>query len=182
MSKLIIAILKNSILPASLMIAGKVLGLFIAVRLYNFDLYLANDIKQIFTIQVFFTDPVQTIIANSFSNMVMLMLLAAGTFYFLFKHMVQMTATRDPRTIVKLVKYNMLNWATDHNNNFIKALIWCIFLWAACLVTIANAIAGVAADYVTITAIVLLVLSAWRIIKTFELETVRIYRDENMYI
>jgi hypothetical protein len=182
MSKLIIAILKNSILPASLMIVGKVVGLFLTVRLFDFQMYLSNDIKQIFSIQVFFTDSNQTLIANSLSNGFMLILLAIGTFYLLIRHSIEVAATNDPRTIVKLVKYNILNWATSKNNTFLKALIWTLFLWAACLITMVSSISGTTTNYIALPAIVLMIVSAWRIIKTFELETDRIYHDDNMYI
>ena len=75
MSKLLKRALKNSLMPAILMIAGKALGIFVISAIYGFSLEIGNDINGIFSTQIYFQDREVTYFVNSMSDLLMLIAL-----------------------------------------------------------------------------------------------------------
>jgi len=74
MSKLLRRILKISVWPAVLMIAGKLFGIIIANIVYRLDFFIDNQIQGIFSIQLYYTDSNTTILVNSISNLFMIII------------------------------------------------------------------------------------------------------------
>jgi hypothetical protein len=85
------------------------------------------------------------------------------------------SATENPRTIAKVVKFNILKWVTSSNSTFLQIFIWTTFLLIAAIITISNSIQGDSYTWVGITGGVLALLSVWGLIKTFEIETDKVY-------
>ena len=182
MSKLLRRTLKVSIAPAVLMIAGKLLGIIIANVIYKLDFFIDNQIKGIFSIQLYYTDSATTLLVNSVSNLIMVLVLAVPTLYFIIKTSVYQSAFENPRTIVKITKFNIAHWITKDDTSFLSIFIWASFLLIASLITIAQTIQGTCYDWVGIIAGVLTIFGVWGTIKTFEIEIDKIYpKEEKLY-
>jgi hypothetical protein len=168
MQRLIIAVLRAALLPAAIMIVGKLLGLIIGNIMFGLDMYIANDIQGLFTVQLFFTDARETFIANSFSNLCMNLSLFIGFIIFYTRYSLYQTSSSNPRTLVKLVKLNLLGWITSNKGGVIEATIWAIFLWSANVIAIIQTLNSSSNIWVGTACAIILVFSFWGIVSLFE--------------
>ena len=181
MSKLLKRALKISLTPAILMIAGKFLGILIPSILYDLEFFVQNDIQGLVSVQILFTDSNITLFVNSVSNLTMLLFLAIPTMYLIIKTSIYQTTLQNPRTVVKITRLNILKWITKKDTSFLQIFIWTAFLTIASIITVIHTLQGQTYDWIGITAGVLSLLCIWGTIKTFELETDKIYPKENNY-
>ena len=181
MSNLLKRALKNSLVPAILMIAGKALGIFILSASYGFPLEIGNDITGFFSTQIYFQDPDITYYVNSVSDLIMLITLALPTIYLIIKTSLFQSSLKNPRTIVKVTKFNILKWLTKDDTSFLKIFIWSAFLWVASGLIIKNSIAGDTYTWIGITAGLVSLFSGLGALKTFEVETNKVYPNNSKY-
>lgn len=131
MYKILLDLIKKSIWPASLMVFGKALGLYLAIRIFDLDLYISNDVTSKQSVQFFFADSNDTLLANSFSNAVMFGAVLLGTLYLIIHFYYVQLAEKEPSTVVKLVKINLLSLITEKKHNLIQLVTWLAFLFVA---------------------------------------------------
>jgi hypothetical protein len=178
MSRLLKRILKISVWPAVIMIAGKLLGIIAANIVYKLDFFIDNQIEGIFTIQLYYTDTSTMVLVNSVSNLFMIIFLAVPTIYFIIKTSIYQSTLQNPRTIVKITKFNILKWITKDDTSFLLIFIWCSFLLVASFVVIAQSIQGICYPWIGGISAVLAIFSIWGTIKTYEQEIDKIYPKE----
>ena len=181
MSKLLKRALKNSLMPAILMIAGKSLGIFVISAVYGFSLEIGNDINGLFSTQIYFQEREITYFVNSMSDLLMLIVLAVPTIYLIIKTIIFQSAMDNPKTIVKVAKFNILNWITKDDTTFLKIFIWCAFLWLASAIVIKNAFEGDTYTWIAILGSVVSFFAAFGTLKAFEVETNKVYPSNNKY-
>lgn len=178
MSKLLRQAIKSAILPASLLVTGKFLSVFILISYLGYDFFVDNQKSSLFTIQLYISDPTATLFINSISNLTSLLLIAIPTIYMLVQMTLLRNAQSDPRVVVKLTKLNILKWVTGQNNSLIKMVVWTIFLWLISGVVISSSISMETYGWIGILAGVLTLVSTWGLLRTFEIETDKIYPEE----
>ena len=181
MSKLLRRALKISIIPAVLLIAGKFLGIICTSIIYNLNFQISNDLNGLFSVQIFYSNASTTLFVNSISDLAMILVIALPLIYFIIKTYLYHTMANNPRTIVKLTKFNMLKWITSKDTSFLTIFIWCTFLWVASGVSIAHTLQGSTYGWVGIVAGSLVLILSLFTIKTFELEIDNIYPVEHKY-
>lgn len=181
MSVLLKKAIKLSILPAVLMIAGKFIGVISLIIAYNFQFEVGNELNGIFSTQIFLADQTQTLFVNSISDMAMLVVLGIPTLYMIIRTTILQSATENPRTIAKVVKFNMLKWVTSNNSTFLQIFVWTTFLLIASIITISNSIQGDSYTWVGVAGGVLTLFSLWGLIKTFEIETDKVYPNSSKH-
>ena len=182
MSKLLRRALKISVWPAILMIASKLAGILIANKVYNLPFYIDNEINGPFSVQLYYTDSATTLFVNSYSNLLMIIVLAIPTFYFIIKTSIYQSTFQNPRTIVKVTKFNLVKWITKKDTSFLQIFIWSSFLLVASLVVIAQALQNNTYSWIAIIAGVSSLFAIWGTVKTYELEIDKIYpREDRLY-
>lgn len=181
MSKLIKRALKDSLFPAISMIAGKVVGIFLASATYGLSFEIGNDINQKFSTQIYFHDQLTTLFVNSFSDLTMFLFIAVPTMYFVLKTAIFQSSLDNPKTIVKVTKLNLLQWITKDDTTFLRIFIWCAFLWVTSAVIVSNSLQNNTYTWVGILAGATAFLSAFGAIKTFEVESNKVYPDRKKY-
>jgi len=181
MSILLKKALKLSILPAVLMIAGKFIGIMSLIISYNLQFEVGNEINGIFSTQLFLGDDKITLFVNSISDFTMLLLLAVPTLYMIIKTTVLQKAKNNPRTIAKMVKFNILKWVTSNTSTFLQIFIWTSFILISSVIVITNTLQGDTYQWVGITSGVLSLFSIWGLIKTFETETNKVYPNSSKH-
>ncbi len=181
MSKLLRRALKISLTPAILMIVGKFLGIAIISVIYDLEFVIENNLNGIFSIQILFLDENTTLFVNSMSNLLMIMLIAIPTIYFILKTSIYQSSLQNPRTVVKITRLNILKWITKQDTTFLQIFIWTSFLTISVAIVIVQTIQGSTYDWVGITSGVISLFSIWGTMKTFELEIDKIYPREAKY-
>lgn len=170
MQKLIIAILKAALLPAAIMIVGKLFGLIIGNSLFGLNMYIGNDNQGLFSVQLFFTNAQETILANSFSNIFMIVATGIGFLSYLMRFRLYQSSLSNPRTLVKLVRLNLIGWITSNKGGIVETTIWATFLWLSTIVVLAQSINGSSMQWTGVIALVVLILSFWSMVNIFEQE------------
>ena len=178
MSKLLLKILKSSIMPASLMVVAKVLGITIAVATYGFPLEIMHD-NQIFSVQLLLQDYGQAFVTNSIASAFLLISMNVTALIVYAKQNLYLQTRGNPRTILKFTKLNILNWITRPDNGFVGVFIWTLFLLATNAITIVESLTGTIVPLLGVFAFVSTVMFIWGLVRTFEQETATIYPRGN---
>lgn len=181
MSKLLKRALKNSLMPAILMIAGKALGIFVVSAKYGFPLEIGNDVNGLFSTQIYFQEEVVTYFVNSLSDLTMLISIAVPTIYLITKTSLFQSTLENPRTVVKVAKFNMLKWLTKDDTTFLMVFVWCAFLWLTSAIVIKNVLLGNTYLWIGILAGILSLFSGLGALKTFEVEINKVYPNSKKY-
>lgn len=163
------------------MIAAKFLSILIISSIYDLEFYVDNQLEGLYSVQIFYTDSNTTLFVNSISDLVMLIVLAIPTFYFIIKTSIYQTTFQNPRTVVKITRLNILKWITKQDTSFLQIFIWSSFLLIASIVSVTHSMQNSTYQWVGIVAGVISLFSIWGTIKTYELETDKIYPKENTY-
>ncbi len=181
MSKLLKRALKYAIVPAILMIAGKILGIFIVTLKYGYPIEIGNDINGFFSTQIYFDDSQITYFVNSISDLVMLIVISVPLIYQILKTSLFQSTLNNPKTIVKAAKFNILTWITTDNTTFLHIFVWCAFLWLTTGLIIKNGIEGDTYSWIAYLAGTLSLFSGLLTLKIFEIEIDRVYPDSKKY-
>ena len=175
MSNLLRKFLQNIILPTALLVVSKVLGLYFAITFFNLDFFLETRPEQIYSIQIYFTNNSETILASSLSNLTMLLIMSVVASYFLIKYRLSVLSTYNPKILVKLNNLNLMPWVNSKSNTFLKVFIWVMFLWIACINIVADVLSQNTFLWIGVIAFVVSIVSSWVLIRTFEIEGEIIY-------
>lgn len=163
------------------MIAGKALGIFLVSAIYGLSFEIGNDINGFFSTQIYFEEEEVTLFVNSISDLLMLLLLTVPTVYLVSKTVIFQSAVDNPKTVVKIAQFNILKWITRDDTTFLKIFIWCAFLWLTSAVTIKNSLEGDTYSWIAILAGITSFLCAFGALKSFEVETDKVYPNSKRY-
>lgn len=181
MSILLKKALKLSLIPAILMIAGKFLGVFFLIAIHSIQFSVGNEVSGIFSTQIYLSNTETTLFVNSISDLLMVSLLGIITLWMIVQTTLLQNARNNPRTIAKIVKFNMLKWITSNTSTFLKIFIWTSFVLISSIIVITNALQGDTYLWVGIISGVLSLLCIWGVIKTFEIETEKGYPSNSKH-
>jgi|GEM_PF-635109 len=175
MSKLLKKFLQNMILPAALLVVSKVAGLYFAITFFNLDFFLETRPEQVYSLQIYFTNQTDTLLASSTSNFTMFLTMSLMTIYFLVKYRLLILSAYNPRVLVKLNNLNLMPWVNDKRNTFLRVFTWNIFLWITSIVIIADVISQNSFSWIAIISFLVATTSTWVLVRTFEIEGEIIY-------
>ncbi len=184
MSKLLRKFLQYIILPTALLIVSKVVGLYVAITFFNLDFFLETRPEQIYSLQIYFTNQTDAVLANSISNLTMFLSISFVTIYFLIKYRLSILATYNPRILVKLNNLNLMIWINNKKNTFLRVFVWVMFLWIICITVVTDTLSGSSFSWISILTFLVTIISTWVLIRTFEIEGEIIYphnRTSNLY-
>lgn len=163
------------------MIAGKTLGIFLISAKYGYPLEIGNDINGFFSTQIYFDDAQITYFVNSISDLLMLLVIAVPTIYQILKTLLFQSTLQNPKTIVKVTKFNALKWITKDDTTFLQIFIWCVFLWLCSGLIIKNAIEGDTYQWIAYISGVVSLLCGLGALKSFEIQVSKVYPDSKKY-
>lgn len=180
MSKLLRRALKITVWPAMLMIAGKFLGILIISSIYDLPYNIDNQINGIFSVQICYDDAQTTLFVNSFSDLIMVAVLAIPAIYLITKNILYQSTFQNPRTIIKMTHLNILKWVTKKDTSFLSIFIWSSFLLVASSIVVVHTIQNSTYHWIGILSGICGILAIWTTVKTYETETDKIYPRENI--
>ncbi len=141
LTRTVTKLLDESIVPAVVIILGKVVGLVLAnvVNSLNYSLQFGGSILPM---TVTYSTQAEANSANTFSNLVMYLVVLAGFSFVLFRAHYLHASHIPPRLTGKLMRLKLENFIADTFEIYHQALVWLSFLWITTLITFIYAISG----------------------------------------
>ena len=128
MSKTLINLIDISLVPAALMVVGKLIGLLITINVFALPWTVQEIPGSFFSIRPALL-PDDVIIASAYSDLIMYMLIAAGFTLVLLQATHFHETHIQPKLLVKLANNNLLGLVRSSFDIYHYAAIWTIFLW-----------------------------------------------------
>jgi len=137
MSKSLISLIEYSLIPAALLIIGKLVGIFVAIKLYNIPLTTKEYANQLFsTVGVAtYSDLVHI---TSFSDIIMYLSVATYFSIILFRAIYFHDSHVKPSLVAKLATHNLLKLIQTSYQIYHKAFISIVFVLIANALIILN--------------------------------------------
>lgn len=148
MSKSLIKLIDAALIPAAVMICGKVLGLWFANTVFSLDWTISTDANNFFSVKVEYATLAQQIVATSYSNLIMFIVVFIGFIIVLIRALFLHTSHISPKMLAKLATNNLLHLIGDSFEVYHRASVWLVIMWLAFLATIVNVIIGTAYTWV----------------------------------
>jgi hypothetical protein len=146
MSKSLIHFVDAALLPASLMVLGKLVGLVLTVQLFNVPISLAQAGNSIFSVRPEVS--LEHLVAvSTYSD------IAAGFSFVLMQATMFHDTHVKPATLVKLSNYNLLGLVRSSFDLYHMAAIWMFALWLTTGLISLNAAFGRTELWVAISSI-----------------------------
>ncbi len=170
MSKLLQRALSAAVFPAALMITSKVIGMYLANKIFNLGWWIDTNSQGLFSVQVVYPDIHSAIVCNTYSNLFMYLMILLGTCYFIFQGYFLHTTHQNPRVLVKMINFDFLAWLTESSSLFPKMAIWLSFLWVSTVIILVQTIQESVHMWVGVAVLVLTSIFTSFAIRDFEKE------------
>lgn len=142
MSKSLIKLIDASLIPAAVMICGKVAGLWFVNTVFNLNWGIQTDPNNFFSVKIIYENSSAQITAASYSNLVMFLFVFFGFTIVLIRAVFFHSSHISPRLVAKLATNNLLNLITDSFEIYYKATVWVFMLWLAFFTLLVNVLIG----------------------------------------
>jgi hypothetical protein len=142
MSKSLIKLIDAALIPAAVMILGKVFGLWFANIAFSLNWGITTDPNNFFSVKIVYETIAEQIIATSYSNLVMYLSVFIGFSIILMRAVYFHSSHISPSMISKLATNNLLGLISDSFGIYHKASVWLIMLWISFIALIVNVILG----------------------------------------
>lgn len=144
MSKSLIRLIDAALVPAAIMICGKVLGIAVVNTIFNLEWGILSDPNDFFSIQIVYASQEDQIVATSYSNLIMFLSILTGFLVVLIRALYFSDSKISPQMIARLATNNLLNLITDSFEIYYKATVWLAVLWLSLLALLFNVFLGTA--------------------------------------
>lgn len=160
-SKNIIKLIDEAIIPAVALIVAKTLSLFLVSTIFKLDFVIEQG--GIFKIlpTVRFLDPQSYIMAENYSNLTMLFVASFGTILVIVRaHFFHQTHIH-PYLHAKLVSINLESLIAPSYNLYHQAAVWLTYLWLVVAFLTVSSVFGVTFPQITIIAFIIAANFSW---------------------
>ncbi|MBN1915624.1 hypothetical protein JW796_01340 [Candidatus Dojkabacteria bacterium] len=137
MSKSLIKLIDSSLLPAAIMIVGKVFGIYLVAKAFGFEWALQNSADSFISLKPIFAEK-DIIIVSSYSDLIMLLFVLMGLSFTLFRALYLHASHIDPRFVAKLATNNLLDLVKDSFDVYHESSMWLLFTWITTLAIFLN--------------------------------------------
>lgn len=151
MSSSLIKLIEYSLLPAVLMIIGKIAGVYITAFLFNIDLGVMTSTEAYIGLQPAVPAEFVTLV-SSYSDLIMFMFVGIGFSFNLISAVYFHDTHIETKTINALAKFNLLFLINSSFQLYHSGIIWFVFTWMADLIIFLNAVAGKTYAWIFIVA------------------------------
>ena len=184
MSKSLIKLIDSSLLPAALMILGKVAGIYIVAKFFNLEWALQNSTDSFFSLRPVFAEK-DIVTVSSYSDLIMLLFVILGLSFSIFRAIYLHSSHVDPRIVAKLATNNLLDLIKDSFDVYHEAAMWLVFSWISVVLISLNVL--LERTYVWVSLVGLISVIGFSLIllrdvgKEVEISRKRITTSENYH-
>lgn len=167
LSRSLVKLIDEAIVPALLVFAAKLLGL-VGVNIW---LNLSWDATGSTLLPLFsYRSPEAFVIANSWSNVVVMVVIVAGLLSVLIRAHVFHTSHISPHLSASLIRHQLTSLATNSWDVYHQAIIWLAYLWLATVLFSVQAMYGVSWWWISVMGTILALGFSWLLIVDVERE------------
>ncbi len=157
MSKSLVKLVDNSLLPAAIMVIGKFAGIIFAIQLFNIPISIKEYTNNIFSYGTALNfEDVSTI--TSYSDLIMFSLVALFFSATIIRAVYLHNTHIKPTLVVRLANRNLLSLVQNSYEIYHSTSIWLLFTWIANAVILVNAATGKTYGWIAIAASITSVL------------------------
>jgi len=133
LSKTLVKLVDSAIFPASLLIVSKVLGLVLTNNIFGLNWGIDHQIQQfqLFSVQIVYIDQQSSVIAATYSNIIMYLVIFIGFAVRIFQARFLHNDHISPRLLTKLAENNLLSILKSSFDIYLEGSIWLVFSWIA---------------------------------------------------
>jgi hypothetical protein len=137
MTKPLIKLIDSSLLPAAVLIVGKVIGIYFVAKVFNLSWTLESAPDSLFSISPLFDDK-DLMTVSSYSDLFMYSLVLIGLSFSLFRAVFLHASHIDPKFVAKLATNNLLSLIKDSFDVYFEGTMWLVFTWVATFTIFTN--------------------------------------------
>ncbi len=171
MSKTLIKLVDESIIPSLALVLSKVGGMVLAVILFGLK-YEINQVEngKIIPYEITFQSLNDLLTVNTFSNLLMLIVPVIGFNYVLYKLNHFQDSRITPQKLIQIADKDRLSSIESSLSIYTKAIVWLAFLWLAIILTTVNAAKAESHIWTAIIAVGFGIISTLVLVKNLEID------------
>jgi len=160
-TKSLVKLIDEAIIPAVALIFGKMVGLFLAIYLFKFPFILKGQEILGILPSIHFLNLTDYIIAENYSNLAMFLVATCGTIFVLVRAHFFHESHIHPNLHAKLISLNLESLIAPTYHLYHQAMIWLIFLWLSVGFLTVSSVLGVTYAQISIIAFVIAANFSW---------------------
>lgn len=153
MSHNLVKLIDISLIPATLLVVGKIVGLAVAINIFQLPWTLVELPDSLLAVRpLLLSEDVTT--ASTYSDIIMYMCLAVGFSFILVQALFLHETHIKPTLLVRLSNNNLLGLVRSSFDIYHTAAIWLVFIWLCSLLVWINVLAQKTELWVGIVTVV----------------------------
>lgn len=172
-SRILLKLIDEAILPAVLVIAGKIIGIFLVIQIRQIPWTITVETG--FPTLSFMTQS-DLLAVNSYSNLLLLLLLSTGLGLFLFRAHLLHDTHINPALTVKMLNWNLTLLLINTFDAITAPTVWLSYLWLAVTLLIFMTWQGINYWWVTGFGLILVLIFTLSFVLDLEKEVQRIQK------
>ncbi len=137
MTKPLIKLIDSSLLPAAILIVGKVIGIYFVAKVFELSWTIESASNTLFSVRPIFDDK-DLMLVSSYSDLFMFSLVLIGLSFSLFRAVFLHASHIDPKFVAKLATNNLLNLIKDSFDVYFEGSMWLVFTWVSTFTILVN--------------------------------------------
>ncbi len=153
MSHTLTKLIDIALIPAALLVIGKLVGLMLTINLFDLPWSLKELPGGILSVRPALM-PDDVVTASSYSDLIMYLIIAIGFTFVLIQATHFHETHINPRLLIKLSSNNLTGLVKSSYDIYHTATIWLIFIWISCGIIWLNVLTGKTLSWVAIATLV----------------------------
>ena len=171
MSKTLIRLIDEAIIPSLLLALAKIGGLYLSAVIFQLQFDIVKSEKTTLApFAITFQTTKDLMLANSLSNTAMLLIAAFGSLYVLYKISGFQDRRITPQKLIQLADRGLLSLIEPSYNVYLKAFVWIIFLWISVILATVCVFAQEASLWSAVLALIIGVICTLLLVKNVEID------------
>lgn len=170
MSKILIKLVDEAIIPSLLLVLARIGGLFLSTVIFNLEFSLSKVEERLFPYKLIFESIDDANLANNVSNIFMMIAAAAGFAYAVYKLNAYHEKRISPTRLLDLADKGMLAYIETSFGAYSKALVWLIFMWISAILATYSSSGQMTHVGIAAAGLILSALSTLILVKNLELD------------
>ena len=157
MSKSFIKLLDNALLPASIMLVSKFVGIFLIIRFFNLDWVVQQTPNSFLSFQTVLSSQ-NVVLVTSYSDLIMFAAIALGFTINILRAVFFHNSHISPQLLNRLASKNLMSLIKNSYEIYHAASVWLFFLWISVAIVLTNALNNAIYSWVGISTVLVSIL------------------------